>query len=153
MKLVKKIALVAVVAFVALQFFRPPKNDTPPGPDDLIVRYAPPPEVKQLLEVSCYDCHSNRTRYPWYAQVQPTGWWLAKHIEDGKSQLNFSAFGAYSEHRRAQKLLAVSDEALGGTMPLKSYTWIHRDARLSAAQAQLLSDWAETLAEEIEEEN
>lgn len=153
-KSVLKIAgLVFLAGFVGLQFFRPAKNTGVAGPDDLFAVHPAAPEVERLVRASCYDCHSNHTRYPWYAEVQPAAWWLAKHIEEGKRELNFSEFGAYSRHRRAQKLLAVADEILGRTMPLESYTWMHRDARLDARQVEVLVDWAEQLAEEIEGEN
>jgi hypothetical protein len=148
----KKIFLGGVLGFAAIQFIRPAKNDTPAGPDDLAAHYPPPPAVRQLLETACYDCHSNRTRYPWYAHVEPVGWWLASHIDDAKEQLNFSEFAAYPEHRRAKKLLSVSDEVTDRTMPLKSYTWIHRDAKLTDAQIKTLADWAESLADKIEPE-
>jgi len=148
----KKIFLGLGLGFLALQFIRPAKNDSPAGPDDLAAKYPPPPAVKQILETACYDCHSNRTRYPWYAQIQPVGWWLRSHINDGKEQLNFSEFGAYTEHRRAKKLLSVSDEVNDRSMPLPSYTWIHRDAKLTDAQIKTLADWAEALAEKIEPE-
>ncbi len=150
MKPKSKILLGLGAVFVAIQFVRPAKNDSPAGPDDLAAHYAPPPVVRQILETACYDCHSNRTRYPWYAQVQPVGWWLASHVNDGKAQLNFSEFASYTEHRRAKKLLSLSDEVTDRSMPLKSYTWIHRDAKLTAAQIKTLADWAETLAEKIE---
>jgi len=66
--------------------------------------------------------------------------------------LNFSEFAAYTEHRRAKKLQAVSDEVTDRSMPLPSYTWIHRDAKLSDTQIKALADWAESLAEKIEPE-
>jgi hypothetical protein len=115
-----------------------------------VAKFPPPPAVKQILEEACYDCHSNRTRYPWYAQIQPVGWWLAEHIKDAKRELNFSEFASYREHQQAKKLLSVSDEVTTRSMPLKSYTWIHRDAKLTEAQIKLVSDWAESLAEKIE---
>lgn len=146
----KKVGIGIGIALVAIQFVRPAKNDAAAGPDDLAAKYPPPPAVKQLLETACYDCHSSRTRYPWYAQVQPIGWWLAEHIKDAKRELNFSEFTAYDERRQAKKLLSVSDEVTTRSMPLKSYTWIHRDAKLTDAQIKLLADWAESLAEKIE---
>jgi hypothetical protein len=148
--MLKKILLGLVLVAIAIQFIRPEKNDSPIGPEDLAALYPPPPAVKQLLATACYDCHSNHTRYPWYAQVQPVGWWLASHINDAKDQLNLSEFGSYDEHRRAKKLQSLSDEVSGRTMPLKSYTWIHRDAKLTDAQIKLLADWAEELADKIE---
>lgn len=146
----RKVLLALGIALVAIQFVRPARNDSAAGADDLAAKFPPPKAVKQLLEDTCYDCHSNRTRYPWYAQIQPVGWWLADHIKDAKRELNFSEFTSYSEHHQAKKLQAVSDEVTTRSMPLKSYTWIHHDAKLTEAQIKLLADWAEALAEKIE---
>jgi len=147
----KKIFLGLALLFVAIQFLRPAKNlsATPAGKDDLVVRYSPPAEVGRLLQISCYDCHSNHTRYPWYAEIQPVGWWLASHVDDGKANLNFSEFGAYTAKKQAKKLGAIYDQVTDHTMPLKSYTWIHRDAKLTDAQIATVCDWAEALQEKI----
>ena len=150
----KKILLGLALVFIAIQFVRPSKNlaPGPAGKDDLATRYAAPPGVRHLLEVACYDCHSNRTRYPWYAEVQPVGWWLGWHVKRAKDELNFSEFASYTAHTQAQKLDAISDRVGSRDMPLKSYTWIHRDAVLTAAQITTLTDWADALREKIEPE-
>jgi hypothetical protein len=130
------------VIFVALQFVRMPKNLGPAaGPDDLIVRTDPDPGIKRLLETSCYDCHSNQTRYPWYAEVQPIGWWLASHVKEAKGHLNFSTIGQLTPKRAAHKLEQCADEIEEGSMPLTSYKLAHPDARLTPAQRKLLSNW------------
>jgi hypothetical protein len=149
----KKIFLLGcALLFVAIQFARPQKNlsTAPAGQDDLATHYAAPPEVRRILETACYDCHSDRTRYPWYAEVQPVGWFLASHVRDGKRELNFSEFAAYTTHTQAKKLEALSDRVEGRDMPLKSYTWIHRDAILTDGQITTLSDWAAALKDKIE---
>ena len=148
----KRILLGSLLVLFAIQFVRPAKNisSTPPGKDDMIVRFAPPPEVRRMLEVGCYDCHSNTTRYPWYSQIQPTAWWLAKHITDGKNQLNFSEFAGYSTHDQLEKLDSLVDELDHRTMPLKSFTWIHRDAIFTDAQIKAFDQWAEGVREKIE---
>ncbi len=149
----KKILLGAIVIFLGLQLIRPaPNRSVGPEPQSLAALYPPPPAVKHLLEVACYDCHSNNTRYPWYSQIQPSAWWLGTHIRDGKAELNFSEFGKYTSKRQARLLSAVSDEVTDHSMPLRSYTWIHQDARLNAAQIKLLSDWADGLQDEIASE-
>ena len=149
-----KVLLGLAAVFLVIQAFRPMKNLSAAvpftGKDDITALHPPSPEVSQILATACYDCHSNHTRYPWYAQVQPTGWWLARHINDGKGALNFSEFGSYTAHRQAKKLQAISDEVTEHSMPLKSYTWIHRDAIFSEPQIKMLADWADSLAEKIE---
>lgn len=149
--MLKRIAYVVLAALLALQLIRPEPNVSAeqPGPDDFIARYAPPPDVRTVLERACYDCHSNRTRYPWYAHVQPVGWWLAAHIEDGKAELNFSEFGRYSPREQGRKLNAISSELVDGTMPLPSYTWGHREAQLSAGQVDAVTAWMDDLYDRL----
>ena len=150
MKLLKKILLGLVVLFVAIQFFRPTKNIAArPSENDIADHYPTPPAVKQLLAVACYDCHSDTTRYPWYADFQPVGWWLASHVDDGKKHLNFSQFATYSPKRAAGKLDELIDEVTDHEMPLASYRLGHPDARLTPAQIKLLTDWADGVRQQI----
>ena len=150
-----KILFGLAVVFVAIQAVRPAKNLSAPavftGKDDVTALFPPSPEVRKILQASCYDCHSNRTEYPWYAEVEPVGWWLASHIKDGKKQLNFSEFGAYSAKRQGKKFEALCDEVRDHSMPLSSYTLIHRGAKLSEAQVNALCQWAEDAQDKIVE--
>jgi hypothetical protein len=147
----KRILLGIFALLIGLQFFRPSLNVASQSStkDDFVVRYAPPPDIQRILAVGCYDCHSNTTRYPWYAKAQPVGWWLASHINDGKVALNFSEFGAYPTKKQARKLNQISEQLTEHTMPLRSYTWIHRDARLSDAQIRAVTDWMDALHDKI----
>ena len=147
----KKILLGVLVVLVAIQFIRPAKNlgAAEPGPNDITVLHPTSLEVKAILARACYDCHSDRTRYPWYAEVQPVGWWLAWHVKEGKRHLNFSQFGVYPGTRASRKLTQLMEETKDEGMPLPSYTWIHRDAKLTDAQIATVCDWAEALQEKI----
>jgi len=149
-RICKKILLSLLLLFLVMQFFRPARNvAASPGGHDLAERYSAPPEVRSLLQTACYDCHSNTTRYPWYAEVQPVGWWLADHVRDAKAELNFSELGAASPKRLQRKLDAASDEVTDRTMPLRSYTLLHREARLTEAQRKLLTDWFDAVREQL----
>lgn len=142
------------VVFLALQGVRPAKNiATANSGLDIADRYPTPPEVKRMLVAACYDCHSDSTRYPWYAEVQPVGWWLSSHVNDGKKHLNFSAFATYPPRRAATKLDAIIDQVTDREMPLASYRLGHPEARLTDAQIKLLSDWAETVRQRILADN
>lgn len=148
--MIKKVLLGLGLLFVAAQFIRPAKNiSIAADTADISTKFTVPPAVKQVLQKACYDCHSNRTRYPWYAEIQPVGWWLAKHVNDGKVHLNFSEFATYSSKRTADKFDQISDEVSQQAMPLPSYKWGHPEARLTAAEMKLLTDWADTLHDEI----
>jgi hypothetical protein len=150
-RVLKIVLLAFAVLLVGAQFVRPAKNllPGPPGPDDLTVLRPPPAEVKAILERACYDCHSNHTRYPWYAEIQPIGWWLADHVKEAKAHLNFSTFGTYPAKRQSRKLEELIEEVEAAKMPLPSYTWTHADARLTPAEIKALTDWAASVRENL----
>lgn len=148
--MLKKILLGLVVIVVALQFIRPEKNlAASPPKTDLLALHPAPAEVKQMLQVGCYDCHSDHTRYPWYAEIQPLGWWLAQHVRDGKRELNLSGFGDLSAKRQAGKLEAMVDVIGRREMPLPSYTITHRDAVFTDAQIKQLTAWLDALRDKV----
>ena len=148
--MIKKIVLVLIVLLLAAQFYRPARNLTvATGPNDITVKHAVPAKVQDALQRACYDCHSNHTRYPWYAEVQPIRWWLDSHIADGKRHLNFSEYGSYPTKRATKKAEEIADEVEHHEMPLKSYTWMHPEARLTTDEIKLITDWAEKLRDQI----
>lgn len=146
----KKVIIVLLVAFVAIQFIRPAKNiSTATTVDDLNAMHPIPENVKQILAKACNDCHSNNTRYPWYFNIQPVAWWMNDHIEEAKGKLNFSEFGKLPLAKQAKKLKGVAKEVEKGDMPLSSYTWEHKDAILTDAEKKIVIDWATNLSAQI----
>ena len=142
----KKVLVGLLIVLVAIQFIRPSRNVSDKAtPNEIGLHYPVPQEVKVILEHACYDCHSNNTVYPWYVNVQPAGWWMQWHINDGKRHLNFSEFGTYSEKKAKEKYGDIEDEVFNGEMPLDSYVWLHRDTRLTAEQTKVVVDWAKAL--------
>ncbi|MBK7432510.1 MAG: heme-binding domain-containing protein [Chitinophagaceae bacterium] len=141
-KILKRTLLVLLLAFVVIQFFRPAKNKAEGiSNNDITKLYPVPQDVQDILKTSCYDCHSNNTVYPWYAEVQPVTWWLDKHIQDGKKDLNFSEFAGYRLRRQYKKLEEINELVKKNEMPLDSYLWIHKNAKLSDAQKLTLANW------------
>ena len=146
MKVFKIIVVVLLVAFVGIQFIPTNRNhseEVPPS-DFMLVKNVPT-EVKSILMISCYDCHSNNTHYPWYQKVQPVSWYLEGHIEDGKEELNFSEFGSYSFRMQKAKMRSILSQVKDGKMPLSSYTLLHHEAKLTAEEKQILEKWIEEM--------
>ena len=104
-----------------------------------------PANVAAILKVSCYDCHSNNSRYPWYSELQPGAWFMAQHIKKGKEELNFDEFNNYSKRRKKAKIKSIISQIEKDEMPLKSYLMLHSSARLSAADKMDLIDFFNTL--------
>ena len=149
-KIVKAVVVVLVAAFVIIQFIRPGLNvqqrPTGQGLGDL---FPIPDSVHQILEIACLDCHSDSTRYPWYASIEPSGWLLSNHIHDGKGNLNFDEYASYRPFRQFGKLVQIERQLTEGKMPLSSYLLIHRDAVLSQPQKDILIAWSRALRDSL----
>src|SRR6476620_5797107 len=142
-KIVKIVLVVVAAAFIVMQFFRIDKtNPTVNAAETLEATTSVPPDIQLILGRSCNDCHTNQTMYPWYSNIQPSGWFLKNHIDDGRRQLNFSVWSTYTAKRKAKKLEEVCEQVQAGEMPLPSYLWIHWDSKLRDGDAQALCDWA-----------
>jgi hypothetical protein len=139
-------AAVLIVILVLIQFFRPARNLSGNNQNAIGNKYPIPDSVALILKTACYDCHSNYTVCPWYFNVQPVGWWLTHHVNEGKQHLNFSEFLSYPVGRQYHKIQEVKKELQKNAMPLNSYKWIHTDARLSPEQKEILIKWSEGIA-------
>jgi hypothetical protein len=152
--MVKKILVGLLLLFVVMQLLQPTRNISEgPFENDISKVYAVPADVQNILTQKCYDCHSNNTHYPWYIHIQPIGWWMASHIKDAKDHLNFSEFKTYDANRAAHKLEELSEEVTGGTMPLKSYVWLHGDTKVTPEEVQAINNWIQSLGVVIEKKN
>jgi hypothetical protein len=142
----RKIVIALVVILVIIQFFRPEKNVSGENQNDVATRYAMSDSVKTILAFACNDCHSNRTEYPWYSNIQPVAWWLNNHINHGKGHLNFSDFTTSPIARQNHKFEEVIEVLEESEMPLASYTWfgLHPQANLTNEQKSTLMHWART---------
>jgi len=147
--MVKKILIVLLIVLVAIQFVRPARNNSGDTRMDIRKKYAVSDSVDRILERACNDCHSNSTRYPWYAGVQPVSWWLGNHIKDGKRHLNLNSFSALPAARQKKRMEDCIEQIDNGEMPLNSYLWIHKDAALSEADKLTLKNWCNAIIDSL----
>jgi len=140
----KQVLLVFVVVFVLIQFIKVEKNESSDLSYEISNNYPVSNELSQLLKISCYDCHSNNTLYPWYSKIQPVAWWLDHHVQDGKKHLNFSEFTKNRIAIQNHKFEEIIEMVEGKEMPLPSYTFLglHPEANLTNKQRELVINWA-----------
>ena len=144
--MIKKIFIFLLFALIVIQFIRPKKNKAEgPQPNYIGNNFAIPEDVKSILAKACNDCHSNNTNYPWYSNFQPVLWWLDKHIKDGKKELNYDEYTSRSLRYQFHKMEETIEMVKEGEMPLNSYTWIHKDAKLSPEERSKLTNWANSI--------
>lgn len=132
-------ALVAVCS-VAVHPFGSPKQLQSPQPS--IKDAELPAEITALVKRSCMDCHSSQTAWPWYSYVAPVSWLVERDVDRGRDHLNFSSWQQYTDHQRRKLLADIASSVKNGEMPLPQYSLIHRKARLSEADRDLVYQWA-----------
>jgi len=125
-----------VIQLIRIDVPEPPKA----APQDEIKA---PGEIMALLKRSCYDCHSNHTRWPWYSHVAPVSWEVDSHVKNGRNWLNFSIWNRYSKEKK-QKLYKGIAKSIDWKMPPADYMWIHKDARLTPQERQAIKAWAQS---------
>ncbi len=135
-KIVLYLVLPLVVFFVAIQFV-PVSRTNPAVTADLVAS----PEVKKILRTSCYDCHSNETKWPWYSRVAPISWLVAHDVKEGRSELNFSLWNSYNARKKKQLKADIWEEVEEGRMPVKMYLWTHSKGTLDKKKIAILEKW------------
>jgi hypothetical protein len=133
------------ILFLLLQLV-PVKRTNPPVTAELHM----PLPVKAIFQRSCYDCHSNETRWPWYSYVAPISWLVAYDVKEGRRELNFSEWGSYSLKRKKKKLKEIWEEVEKGKMPMGIYLLTHKEARLNTGIAMQIKAWTERETKALE---
>jgi hypothetical protein len=142
LKVLRWVVIVGVVGLVIIQFFGPAKTNPAIDPSQSVEsRLQVTPQVAAILDRSCNDCHSNKTRWPWYSNVAPVSWFVINHVNEGRQNMNFSEWGRYTPSDVDGLLKRICREVKSGGMPLSSYTPLHPGSTLSAEDVKTLCDW------------
>lgn len=133
----KKIYLLFIL-FLGLQFFQIDKKN----PEfDQTKELKASNEVISILEKSCYDCHSHKTKYPLYSYIFPISSFLKSHIEEGRVELNFSIWEEYSDSKKKEKLEEIIEEIESNEMPIFSYRIVHWNSKVNSSELEILKSW------------
>lgn len=139
----KRIGIFLVIVFLAIQVYRPSRTNAPEDPFKTIAADAAVGVPPAAFQRACMDCHSNQTVWPWYSAVAPVSWLVADDVRHGRSHLNVSEWGALDAKKKDKVLEEICEEIEKGAMPLKSYRWMHSDARLSPDDVKAICGWTQ----------
>ena len=148
MKIVKIIVLILALAFIAIQLV-PVKRDNPAGKDT----FNAPANVKEIIVRSCYDCHSNQTRWLWYSYVAPISWIASDHVHEAREEMNLSNWAKLPPEKQKRKMWSMLEHIEQGEMPLPHYLTFHPEARISKKDLQILREWVSKEGGVIPEED
>lgn len=136
--------VIALVALIAAQFYRPAKTNPSFEASQAIESHLQvTPQVSAILDRSCNDCHSNKTRWPWYSHVAPVSWFVIDHVNEGRDNMNFSQWDKYTRRDADALLRQICREVRAGVMPLSSYTPLHPGSKLSADDIKAICEWTD----------
>ena len=144
------IILSLVVLFGLIQFIRPERNQqTNPSRYDIFHKSDTDAQLVGLVQTACYDCHSNRTNYPWYASIAPVSWMISQHVKEGKRHLNFSEWILYPVDKQLHKLDEVIEVLQEDEMPPRPYEMLHREVKMDAQSKQSVIFWENELKSKL----
>jgi hypothetical protein len=130
------IGAVLCLGFVGIQFIRPALTNPP-----VTAELQAPPEVKEILRNSCYSCHSNETRLPWFDKVVPAFWIVTSDVREARRHLNFSEIGKLPAAQQKGFLFEAVNQIQMGAMPLPSYLRVHPNAAVTPEQLAVLRNY------------
>jgi hypothetical protein len=131
-----QVALACILVLAAIQLV-PVHRTNPP----VLSEVDAPAPVMKILRRACYDCHSNETRWPWYSHVAPVSWLVVSHVNEGRGDLNFSEWPLLDFESQGLSFGDIRQQITKRKMPLRSYTWMHRDARLTEEDRDAILQW------------
>ena len=94
-----------------------------------------------ILERACQNCHSERTRWPWYSHVPPASWLVQRDVKQARGHLNLSRWQDYGADERQALLSAIGAATRSGVMPPSRYTALHPGSKLSGAEREQIYHW------------
>ncbi|HMH15397.1 MAG TPA: heme-binding domain-containing protein [Edaphobacter sp.] len=130
------IGAVLCLVFVGIQFIRPTLTNPP-----ITAELQAPPEVKAILRNSCYSCHSNETKLPWFDKVVPAYWIVNSDVNEARRHLNFSEIGKLPAAQQKGFLFEAVNQIQMGAMPLPSYLKVHPGAAVTPEQLAVLRNY------------
>jgi hypothetical protein len=143
MKLRAKRTLIALV-LVGIQFVQPARTN----PQEVLAKTIFEDatvwqDAPKTIERACLDCHSSRTRWPWYSRVAPVSWLVVHDVAEGREHMNLSAWGEYDRAQKSALLADVCKLVKAHSMPLPIYITMHEEAKLTEQERQETCSWAE----------
>jgi len=137
--MIRIILIVIIVILIGIQFV-PVSKINPPVTGEIKA----PEIVMQVLKNSCYDCHSNEVRWPWYSNIAPASWLVVHDVNEAREHMNFSEWQSYSAEDKEDNIEDIWEEIDDGEMPLWYYLILHNDARLSDNDKKTIKSWVDS---------
>ncbi len=99
--------------------------------------------IMKILKKSCYDCHSNETKWSVYSKIAPLSFKILSNVNRGRDALNFSNWQDIKEDIKIARLKRAIKTVNNKQMPLSAYLSLHEEAKISQEERKVLVKWFE----------
>jgi hypothetical protein len=99
------------------------------------------PSVADVFNHACIDCHSERTRWPWYSNLAPASWLIEGDVLRARSRLNLSYWDSLDRAEQRALLTAIATVIENREMPPHRYLMLHPQAKLSPDDSVQVIEW------------
>ncbi len=137
----KKILLLTVVFFALIQAIQ---TDKTAQKVDVNLEVEASGEVMDILEKSCYDCHSQKTKWPTYSYIAPISWVVSSNVKNGRKALDFSKWANIDKKIKIERIERMKKLINNSMMPKSGYLVFHPEAELNKDKIKILENWIVT---------
>jgi hypothetical protein len=92
-------------------------------------------KLEPIWKKACFDCHSDKTVYPWYYKLPLIKGMIDEDINDARAEIDMSnGFPFVSQRKPVDDLRKLGREVAEGGMPPGKYKIMHWSASLSQVE-------------------
>ena len=137
--------LIGIPAFLVLIQLVGPRKTNPPvvSGEGIEAHLDVSPEVGQIFQRACQNCHSHQTQWPWYSNVAPVAWFVTDNVNFGRRKMNLSNWAQYDQEERVHLLEEMCELVEAREMPLLPYLWMHEESHLDEQDIRTLCRWTQ----------
>jgi len=120
----------------------PPDNPQKVALAAIGARYAA--EIEPVFKRVCFDCHSDKARYPWYYAIPGVKWLIDHDIREARKHMDMDKGFPFKSHATIREdLEEIAKTVRKNDMPPWRYRIFHREEQLTDAERDKIVKWAE----------
>ena len=100
-----------------------------------------PPSVVDVFAGACINCHSEKTRWPWYSHLAPASWIIENDVKRARERLNLSRWDNLDAVEQRVLLTAIATVIENREMPLHRYVVLHPGVMVSTNDSVRVIEW------------
>lgn len=111
-------------------------------------------DVKPIFQKKCFDCHSQKTNYPWYHKIPGVKQLIESDIKEGLEHIDFEPGFPFKSHATpSEDLDEILEVIEKNDMPPMSYRIMHPSSKLTEPEKEIIKKWVQAAKETLAKES